>query len=194
MILVPILNIVLVTDNDVLIPEIICTITATLVVHLNLEILIAVKVHIVVDLVSPLSIVSVPIFDLVRPPRNLLLDLAKVATEFLEIFVLEVKKMFLLPCFLLPLLFLLLLLGDFDISKKIFRVIWVFFNLFEGLFFLVFLDNMFIYFRRLRFFWLLYFLGIKTLKSNSWVPTDHLQSFNDSGPRFKSGCYQILDN
>ena len=65
-----ILDFSLVTNNDVLVAEVVLDSSAALlVVHLDLEVLVTVKIEQIVDLVGPLSIVGIILIDLVGPPR-----------------------------------------------------------------------------------------------------------------------------
>ena len=65
MILVSSLDTVHVTDNDVLVPELLFARAAFLIVQLDLEVLITVKIHVMVDGVSPERKITITLLDLV---------------------------------------------------------------------------------------------------------------------------------
>lgn len=68
MVLPTIFDLALVADDDVFISEVLIdSLTACLVVHLDLEVLITIKVEPVIDFVSPLCIVSIARINLVGP-------------------------------------------------------------------------------------------------------------------------------
>jgi len=72
-VLVPSLDTSLVANNDVFVTEVVLNSgTAFLVVHLDLEVLVAVEIEPVILLVSPLRIVGIVLIDLVGPPRDYL--------------------------------------------------------------------------------------------------------------------------
>ena len=117
MVLVSILVTVHVTDNDVLVAELLFTWAAFLIVQLDLKVLVAVKVHVVVDDVSPERIIGISLLDLVRPPWHLLWDLRLTSHQFIEVLVHEMIEMVLNSAALLLLLFaFLLLLGHYDLT------------------------------------------------------------------------------
>jgi hypothetical protein len=73
MILEPVLDLALVSYNDILVSKLMDdSIAAFFVMLLNLEVLVAVKVHPVVLFVCSLGIVVVAIVDFVGPPAHLL--------------------------------------------------------------------------------------------------------------------------
>jgi hypothetical protein len=84
-------------------------------VKLNLEVLITIKINVIVDSVSPESIISISFFDLVRPPRDLLLNLIMTTHQFIEILVHEMLHLSFHKVFLHNLPFLLLL-SPFDLD------------------------------------------------------------------------------
>jgi hypothetical protein len=67
-------NTIDVSDNYVLVAELIDSAAAALIVHLNLEVLVTVQFHEVVYLVSPLSICTVAFKNLEGPPWDRLHD------------------------------------------------------------------------------------------------------------------------
>ena len=115
MILVTILVAIHVTDNDVLVSELLFPLAAFLIVKLNLEVLITIKINVIVDSVSPESIISISFFDLVRPPRDLLLNLIMTTHQFIEILVHEMLHLSFHKVFLHNFPFLLLL-SSFDLD------------------------------------------------------------------------------
>jgi hypothetical protein len=54
---------------------------------LDLEILITVVIHVVVNGVSPVRIVGISLVDLVGPPWHILIDLLLTAHQFIEVLV-----------------------------------------------------------------------------------------------------------
>jgi hypothetical protein len=58
-------------------------------VHLDLEVLITVKIHVVTLSISPLSIVRIPFRHLVGPPRHPLRDLLLATRQLIEVLIHE---------------------------------------------------------------------------------------------------------
>ena len=117
MIFIPILHAVHISNNDVLIAKILDSIAAILVVKLNLEVLVTIEIHEIVDPIGPFIIVRIVLLDLVRPPGNLLLDRLGFSHYLPEILMHEVREVTLLT---LALLFLFLLRsqsGHFDLRE-----------------------------------------------------------------------------
>jgi hypothetical protein len=113
-ILLSILDTVLVTNNEVLVAELLDPLAALLPMLLDLKVLITVIVHEVIDFVSPLTIIRIPVPDFVAPLGCKLYDLLLTAHQVIE--VLELLSAALLPLLLLTIFVLIILLGNCDLA------------------------------------------------------------------------------
>jgi len=114
MILVSILDTVHVTNNEVLVSKLLDPLAAFLPMLLYLKVLVTIKVHELIDFVSPLMIIGIPVPDLVAPLGCKLYDLLLTAHQVIE--VLELLSAALLPLLLLTIFVLIILLGNCDLA------------------------------------------------------------------------------
>ena len=134
---IAILCVILIAYNDVLLAELLFPRAAFLIVLLYLEVLITVKFHEVFLFISSLSIVRIPCSNFVRPPRHPFRKLFLAAHKLIEKLIHELAY-FLIASYLIFLLLFTFLLYLFHLDFP-----WsndIFFNNFECLLLLPFLD------------------------------------------------------
>jgi hypothetical protein len=184
-----------VANNEVLLTELLFPWAAFLIVQLDLEVLITVKIHVVSISISPLSIVRIPFRHLVWPPRHPLRDLLLAVHQLIEVLIHEMTDVLFASNLIFLLLFaFLFFLGHWDAGHK--QQVWayvIFFDMLESLLLLPFLDMICVNSWR-RWLLLLNILGNQSHEGLRRIPITRQKGIDDFKSRFLGRFHQVHDS